>query len=160
MSAKLNDDAAAVPVREDAKANFIEQHGLAAKQDGLPRIAGRIMGWFVINGGPISLTELASELSVSRASISTNARLLEGLGVLTRVAIPGERQDFYQIADSPYARLLEGYVHRMQGNVANIDSLISGLGKGDQGTRHRARQMKRFYEAAITNTKSIIKSLS
>jgi DNA-binding transcriptional regulator GbsR (MarR family) len=38
---------------------FVERMGLVAEGDGLPRIAGRIMGLMVIEGGPLSFAELA-----------------------------------------------------------------------------------------------------
>ena len=40
-------------------------------------IAGRRLGFFLIDGKARSLTELAELLEVSKASVSTNARLLE-----------------------------------------------------------------------------------
>src|SRR5690606_21420618 len=64
----------------DGVTRFIEQMGMSAQADGVPRIAGRIFGYFVINGGPISFTQLAQELQVSRASVSTNLRILASIG--------------------------------------------------------------------------------
>ena len=69
--------------------NFIERMGMIAQADGLPRIAGRIMGLIILEGGPYSFGELAKRLSVSRGSISTNTRLLENMGVIERTAKPG-----------------------------------------------------------------------
>jgi DNA-binding transcriptional regulator GbsR (MarR family) len=74
---------------DQAIEQFIERVGLIAQVDGLPRIAGRIMGLLVIYGGPFSFAEIAKRLQVSRGSISTNRRLLENLGVIERVARPG-----------------------------------------------------------------------
>lgn len=141
---------------QDAIVRFIEQLGLSAKQDGLPRIAGRLTGWFVVHGGPAALSDLAESLQVSRASISTNARLLEQLGVLERVAVPGERQDFYQLSDRPYARLLEGYVHRMRTRIQDLDTLAEQLPGEANDTLERVHEMRDFYARAITNTQSII----
>ena len=99
----------------NAEATFIERLGMNAQADGLPRIAGRMMGFFIIHGGPFSFSELAEKLQISRGSVSTNARILMQLGVLDRAAKPGDRQDYYQLAEHPHARMLEGYVYRMQG---------------------------------------------
>lgn len=144
------------PSQQDAVGRFIEQLGLSAKQGGLPRIAGRLTGWFVINGGPAALSELAEQLQVSRASISTNARLLEQLGVLERVAMAGERQDFYQLADRPYAKLLEGYVHRMRTRIQDIDTLMANLPEAAGDAAQRVHEMREFYARAIENTQTII----
>ena len=56
----------------DAIERFIEGFGLLMQQDGLPRIAGRMLALFIVEGGPFSFSELAEKLQVSRGSISTN----------------------------------------------------------------------------------------
>jgi DNA-binding transcriptional regulator GbsR (MarR family) len=92
---------------QDAETDFIEGMGLILQGDGMPRIAGRLMGFFVLRGGPFSFAQLADALEISRGSVSTNTRLLEDLGVIERVAIRGERQDFFRLAPDPYARIVE-----------------------------------------------------
>lgn len=91
-----------------AAVEFVERMGLLTQADGLPRIAGRLMGLMVLDGGPLAFGELAERLQVSRGSISTNVRLLEGMGVLERVTRPGERGDYFRLTDDPYDRLIEG----------------------------------------------------
>ncbi len=95
------------PMTQGAETDFIEGMGLILQGDGMPRIAGRLMGLFVLRGGPFSFNELAETLEVSRGSVSTNTRLLEDLGVIERVALKGERQDFFRLAADPYAQIIE-----------------------------------------------------
>jgi DNA-binding transcriptional regulator GbsR (MarR family) len=78
-------------------AHFVERMGLALEADGLPRIAGRIFGLLLVSKEARSLDELAAELRVSKASVSTNARLLEHRGVLEQVSRPADRKDYYRI---------------------------------------------------------------
>lgn len=60
----------------DAKtADFIERIGGSLESDGRPRIAGRIFGLLLVSEDCRSLDELAVQLRVSKASVSTNARL-------------------------------------------------------------------------------------
>ena len=92
---------------QDAETDFIEGMGLVFQGDGMPRIAGRLLGLFVLHGGPFSFAQLAARLEISRGSVSTNTRLLEDLGVIERVAIRGERQDFFRLAADPYAEIAE-----------------------------------------------------
>src|SRR5690554_3527689 len=91
---------------------FVERLGLIAESDGLPRIAGRIMGLMIIDGGPLSFAERAGKLAVGRASLSTNTRFLGDLGVIERVAQRGGAQDYFQPATAPYGRLLQSSVDR------------------------------------------------
>lgn len=143
----------------DAEATFIERLGMNAQADGLPRIAGRMMGFFIIHGGPFSFSELAEQLQISRGSVSTNARILMQLGVLDRTAKPGDRQDYYQLADHPYARMLEGYVYRMQGLRDMVGGVNDALPEGNEQRDARLNQFQHFYDVAIKNTSSIISQL-
>src|SRR5213082_3180893 len=75
--------------------SFIERMGLAAENDGLSRIAGRLFGALILESEPRSLDDLADDLAVSKASISTEARRLVDRGVAERVARAGDRRDYY-----------------------------------------------------------------
>src|SRR5947209_18891567 len=50
---------------------FIERIGLTAESDGLSRIAGRLFGALLLDSEPRSLDELADQLGVSKASMTT-----------------------------------------------------------------------------------------
>lgn len=86
--------------------HFIESMGLLWEREGVPRIAGRIFGLVATSAGPCSLDDMTRELGVSKASISTDARRLEQLGLLERVAIPGDRRDYYTISPEAPARMI------------------------------------------------------
>src|SRR5690554_6147130 len=90
-----------------ARDRFIEQMGLMSQADGAPRIAGRIFGLLLVEGKPMTLQAIADQLQVSKASASTNARLLAGRDILRRTAQAGDRQDYYQLAADNEYRFLE-----------------------------------------------------
>ena len=77
--------------------NFIEQMGMLTQADGGPRIAGRIFGLLLVEGHPFTLDEMAARLTISKASASTNARLLLASGMIRLVAVAGDRRDFYEL---------------------------------------------------------------
>lgn len=134
--------------------------GLVAEGDGLPRIAGRIMGLMVIEGGPLSFSELAQRLDVSRASISTNTRFLERLGVIERVAQRGERRDYFQLATAPYVHLLQGPVDRMMKAHAVVAHARDQLSVTDEGTRRRLDELGVFYEELGNSFRELAKRFS
>lgn len=86
---------------------FVEQMGLVAEADGMPRIAGRVFGHLLLAERPCSLDELAGALGVSKASVSTDARLLSDRRLVERVSQPGDRRDYYQLAPDFFRRLIE-----------------------------------------------------
>ncbi len=148
-----------LPAAQAAAQDFIESMGLSAEADGLPRIAGRMWGYFIVRDGPFSLAELAESLQVSRGSISTNARILRDLGVLERISRPGDRQDYYQLADRPYDRLLLGYVERMRRTASHAARAQQSLPSSWQGAQNRLAEMRRFHHAAVVTTEKLIQQL-
>lgn len=57
---------------------------------------------------------MASALGVSKASISTDTRRLEQLGLLERTSRPGDRRDYYEISPDVVPRSLEVRLDRMR----------------------------------------------
>jgi DNA-binding MarR family transcriptional regulator len=86
---------------------FVERAGCVCERDGLPRIAGRILGLLLVSPEPLALDAIAERLGVSRASVSTDARRLVEQGLLERVGRPGDRKDYYQMAADSHVRSLE-----------------------------------------------------
>lgn len=135
---------------------FIEQVGLLLQGDGLPRIAGRLMGLLIFDGKAYSFSELSTALNVSRASISTNARLLEGLGVIERVGMPGDRQDYYRLGDSPYETLMKGVIERARRAEVSLEKTASSLPASEKSAAGRIRDYARFYEAVVSGVEEAV----
>ena len=100
---------------------FIERSGLIAEREGFPRIAGRIFGLLLLSPTDLSLDEIATRLSVSRASVSTDARRLVEAGIIERVGRVGDRKDYYQIAPTHYLRSLEQRFANLQEFVGLLE---------------------------------------
>ena len=139
-----------------AIAEFVDQMGLILQAEGLPRIAGHIMGLMVIHEGPFSLSQLAERLSVSRASISTNTRLLEDLEVIVRTAKPGDRQDYFKLSPQPYDRLLRGVVRRMRRARDVVEGAQDALPEDMTDSQERLQELDAFYAALIESFKEVI----
>ena len=99
---------------DERVARFVERMGLLTEADGLPRIAGRIFGFLLVQPAECSLDDMASALGVSKASISTDTRRLEQLGFLERSSRPGDRRDYYAISRDVVPRSLEVRLERMR----------------------------------------------
>jgi DNA-binding transcriptional regulator GbsR (MarR family) len=108
-------------IPEPEEIGFIEDLGLFYENQGLPRIAGRTIGLLILAPGPLCLEEMAETLHVSRASVSTNARLLERNGTIVQVGKPGDRRDFYEISDS----IWEGYIETLDRSLSGLRSLVA-----------------------------------
>ncbi len=139
-----------------AIAEFVEQMGFILQAEGLSRIAGRIMGLMIMHGGPFGFNELSERLSVSRASISTNTRLLEDLGVIERTATAGHRQDYFRLSRQPYARMLRGVVRRMRRAREVVEGTQEALPQDMEGAQDRLNELDAFYEALIESFVNVI----
>ena len=136
----------AAKVRE----RFIEQMGIIAQGDGATRIAGRMMGLMIFDGRPYAFGELAETLQVSRGSVSTNARILERQGIIERTAVPGDRQDYFQLTDNPYESILSSALARSRKAQDTIAKTVEALpSRGQSGPRRRLKEFEAFYTTII-----------
>jgi hypothetical protein len=87
-----------VPAPADAVRPFVEDVALFHERFGLPRMAGRILGWLLVcEPAHQTMADMARALGGSKASMSTMTRLLAQLRLIERVRRPGERQDRFGI---------------------------------------------------------------
>lgn len=125
---------------------FIERMGFAAEEDRLPRIAGRMLALLLVAEAPLSLDDIASRLQVSRASVSTNARLLQSQGVIDRVLQPGSRRDHFQVAAEPGRELLRSTAKLMYDRSRLMGDTRRAL-VNQPAARKRLGEMEKFYRA-------------
>ena len=90
------------------------------EQEGQPPIAGRILALLLVSEEPRCLDQLATTLRVSKASVSTNARLLAHFGVVTRARRPGDRRDFYTVVPDLFERTTLQRLEQWQRFVAAV----------------------------------------
>lgn len=82
---------------EDIRNDFIDTSGEMAERYGLTRVAGLLKGLLLLSPGPLSLDDMAERLEVSKASVSTNIRLLERWKAVRRVFNRGDRKNYYEL---------------------------------------------------------------
>lgn len=126
-----------------ATTDFIEGMGRQFEEDGAPRIAGRLFGFLMLQEEPCSLDDVAEQLRVSKGSASSNARLLEQLGIAERVTRAGDRRDYYRISPDMSERSLERAVQ-------GIGSMLRRLRQGAESVGGRSPAVRQRFERAIT----------
>jgi DNA-binding transcriptional regulator GbsR (MarR family) len=130
---------------DQATANFIETMGLVLESDGLPRIAGRILGLLLVSEEARSLDELAADLKVSKASVSTNTRMLEQRGVLEQVSRPADRRDYYQIPRDLFSHTMAQRLARWQRFHEAIGNALASLPLQSPEVRDRLEEYQDAY---------------
>ena len=83
---------------------FTDRLASLFEHDGLPPIAGRIFALLLVSEEARSLDQLSEDLGVSKASASTNARLLAQFGLVEPVRRAGSRRDYYRTVEDLFER--------------------------------------------------------
>ena len=111
----------------------------------------------MICAAPMGIDELAARLKVSRASISTNSRLLQSLAIANLHHAAGSRRDYLQISGDPCSSLLALGLHRMQSMHGAIRQMRLAMNGAQFGApRARLKRMERFYNLAITQAQAVM----
>jgi DNA-binding transcriptional regulator GbsR (MarR family) len=86
---------------------FAEEVGIVFEQTGMPRMAGRILGWLLISDPPHQSTEQVTKaLMASKGSISTMTRLLIQNGLIERLSLPGVRHDYFRLRSDAWQHMI------------------------------------------------------
>lgn len=105
--------------------DFIDKLGFYYESYGIPRIGGRILGYILLCDSPVSAEHISSALSISRASVSTNLRLLMNCGFIEKKMLQQGRTDFYAMAESAWENALTARINGFHSlmNILDTDSL-------------------------------------
>lgn len=125
---------------------FVDELGLISQESGDSRISGRMIGLLLVEGRAISLGEISERLGVSRASASTNARLLARRGVIRLTAHGGNRRDYYELAAMPFFVTLDELADRFERHGQSIDRSVQDLRVEDAAAAERASNLTSFFE--------------
>lgn len=107
--------AARTPLPPHDDAAFIERLGLLCEESGMPRMAGRVLGWLLIAHEPLqAFGEIVEGLGASKGSISSMTRLLLQLGLIERVTQAGDRRDFFRLHPDAWTRFLRQRVEMVR----------------------------------------------
>ncbi|MBR8744569.1 GbsR/MarR family transcriptional regulator [Nocardiopsis sp. MG754419] len=92
----------------EAELAFVDDLAVFFEHEGMPLIAGRVIGWLLICDPPEqSAAALAEVLQVSRSSIGSATRMLTPSGLVEGVRKRGHRQEYFRIAADGWSRMLE-----------------------------------------------------
>lgn len=102
----------------DALLEWVERVAMYLARDGVPPIAGRVLGWLMVCDPPEqSAGQISTAIGASRASLTSNLRLLTSMGFLTWRTRPGERTVYYRMAD-------DAWVVVVRRQIASIASFL------------------------------------
>jgi DNA-binding transcriptional regulator GbsR (MarR family) len=133
-------------------AQTVESFSLMFEDFGFPRMAGRIFAFLILSEEPhVTQSELTDLLQASTGSVSTMVRLLEQLGFVERVSLPGHRRDRFKLRRDP---LVEMSKRRIEGAIHMIDIIEKAkhhkeIGPVATDRLERAESFYRFFHVEM-----------
>ena len=123
--------------------------GAAAAASGiLSQQQARIFGLLYLSPGPLSLDEIAAELSQSKSNVSLNIRVLVEWHLVRRRPVPGSRRDHYEAATDFFRAMQEIFERRFRWTVRQVVSAVKET-KVDAQRGGIARERAAFLNARL-----------
>jgi len=162
-----------VPDQNLQKVNdsILEGLGLLASYFGFNKVMGQLYGALLLSPDPLSLDDLMAQLGISKASVSTNIRTLEHMGIAREVWVKDDRRKYYR-AESDFWRILSNVLssrelrdvnHALQVLDQNSEHLQTTMPNMDEHNRAlaefylmRLEQLKDFFRLAQLMLMSLI----
>src|SRR5262245_61103554 len=97
------------------RAELVERCGMVLESEGLPRMAGRVLGYLLVADPPAQpVAEIRAALAASSGSVSTMTRLLIQAGYVDRVRRPGERRDYFAVRAQGWTAVLTSSIESIR----------------------------------------------
>lgn len=127
---------------EQTKQEFINELGQYFDSYGVSDIMGRIFALLLFAAKPLSLTEIAKELQISKAAVSINIRTLKLTGLVEKATIPGDRSDYYCL-DSDYGHgLFSGTIKKLEDGLDILTRTLSNVNSIQAKDENTARELE------------------
>ena len=128
--------------RQSEMKHFAEEVGLVFETFGVPRMAGRVLGWLLIANPPHqSMHQLVEALQASKASISNSTRLLIQVGFIERVSLPGQRRDHFRIKSQAWYEMMKKEMFQMATLRQLAERGLTLLDGPEVHLKHRLEEM-------------------
>jgi len=132
--------------RQAEQKRLIEDFGILFEESGLPRMAGRILGWLFISNPPYqSAAELCKVVGGSKGSISSMTRLLMHAGLVERIGMPGSRVTYYRIKPGSLSELVKSRLAILSAIPALTERGLAIMKEEDKEIRRRLEEVRDFY---------------
>lgn len=125
---------------------WVERVAMYLARDGVPPIAGRVLGWLMVCDPPEqTAAQISAAIGASRASLTSNLRLLSSMGFLTWRTRPGERTVYHRMAEEAWSAVVR---QQIAGITSFLDITREGLDLvgSDDDRAERIRQAHATFE--------------
>ncbi|HWD56502.1 MAG TPA: MarR family transcriptional regulator [Acidimicrobiales bacterium] len=140
---------------DDWRLHFVEEMASLLLVHGTPRAVMRVLGWMIVCESPEQTGPRIQEaLGLSAGSVSTSLRTLTEVGVLERVARPGDRRIYYRLCPQGWERVLKS---RFRAFTELRQVAERALDAAGDGADDRLVWMRNTYALMETGVKELLR---
>jgi HTH-type transcriptional regulator, glycine betaine synthesis regulator len=143
---------------DKAREDLVQELGRLSVFAGFNKAIGQIYGLLYLSRDPISLTEIADRLGMSKGNASLNIKTMERWGLIQPVNKKSDRKDYYQ-AETDFTKIIRDIINErdrkeIDHTLSAISSLLTSIRASDdknpekQIYQERLEQMLDFGKAA------------
>jgi DNA-binding transcriptional regulator GbsR (MarR family) len=107
-----------------AREDLIRELGRLSSFAGFNKAMGQIYGVLYLSEKPISLTEIAGQLGISKGNASLNIKTMERWGLIHPINRSGDRQDYYE-AETNFWKIIHDII--TERDKKEIDHIIGAI---------------------------------
>jgi len=123
-----------------------DQLGRFFEDNGLPKMAGRVLGHLLVCAPPEqTFDEVVAGVAASRSSVSVATRLLIQLGLVERTSVRDDHRDRYAVSPGAWTTLLQQDIAAARRLKSLADEGLLQLSGQPKAVRARLLEMRRFY---------------
>jgi DNA-binding transcriptional regulator GbsR (MarR family) len=148
----MHDPASKTSLNETLQAvntSIIDGLGQLASYFGFSKVMGQLFGALMLSPDPLSLDDLMALLGISKASVSTNMRTLEHMGIVREVWVKDDRRKYYR-AERDFWRILTNILSSRELRDVNqalrvLEENAAQLQLAIPGMQEEERKLAEFY---------------
>lgn len=132
--------------------NMLDGMSQLADYFGFSKVMGQLYGTLLLSPGPLSLDDMMDRLSISKASVSMNMRILEHMGMVRQVWVRGGsgRRKYYEAETDFWQIITNLFSGREMRDVERaINSLDDNSGQLKDGMKEMSDEERELAELYI-----------
>ena len=109
---------------QEGKAKFIDTWGDLGTRWGVSRTMAQVHAVLLLSPSPLCAEDIMVELAISRGNVSMRLNMLQEWDIISKLAVPGDRREFY-LAEKDMWKVLKRIIqHRKQ---KELDPMLQAL---------------------------------
>lgn len=120
--------------------SMLDGLSLLADYFGFSKVMGQLYGTLLLNPGPLSLDDMTERLDISKASVSTNMRTLEHMGMVRQVWVKGTkgRRKYYE-AETDFWQIITNLLNGRE--LRDLDRAIQIMEENHKQLKNNLNEM-------------------